>query len=248
MLPQELFADEGISEQERAVLFDIQRLFCAFWAEISNFRFALDLYAHFERDAEAALWRMMEIFPPTDKAGVLRQEYVERNAIRSRFKYFQDVAVRDAGMGIWHIGKILVLIAEELNKCPVLSTHIDKNRRKLEWNLFDKSRFPRWEGIRHAIAHKAEFYLTSNAIASHSIIGPMQHGHLRADHPSSRVCFHGCEGRVFGASYNRGDGAVVVSFELTEASLNKLIATYDGYENVLKSAAASYLSSVTTYG
>src|SRR4051812_35353274 len=85
------------------------------------------------------------------------------------FQEWMYLAGRDAAITIFHFGKAISIIRRTIfDNCPELAAKLDESEFQKVISFF-KKRFPRWEGIRHTVAHAAEMALDPAEAPKHFI-------------------------------------------------------------------------------
>lgn len=82
------------------------------------------------------------------------------------------IAARDGALAIYHFGKTLEAIKKSLPGFPTLNSEVDHNLIR-KANADYRKRFPRYEAIRHVVAHSAEFSATQAKRELHANKGPL---------------------------------------------------------------------------
>jgi hypothetical protein len=125
------------------------------------------------------------------------------------FKEWLYLAGRDGALSIFHFGKAMGQIRNVIfASCPVLASHLDRQAFKSVVGSFDKT-FPRWEAVRHAVAHHAELHIDPLIAREHSIqTGP----------GASRSFSNLLSGRRFSHTFEEG----TCEYELSQDTLDRL--------------------------
>jgi len=121
----------------------------------------------------------------------------------SRLSSWQLVAARDGAMSIFQFGESMKFIKAGVHMAPSLSVMIDSEAWKSANRRFKKD-FPRFEAMRHAVAHSAEMIKTR--------------AHLKKNSAGQMFIQSSLSGRQFQATY---DGKLL-SYEMSQETLNKL--------------------------
>jgi hypothetical protein len=140
---------EGLPENEREAAAHIS--IAAFQLAIfaNQFRAALHLF-DFTTDCEA-------------------QTLAFRNP-QWRFEEWRLTAARDGAMAIYHFGKAMEAIMACLNECPTILALVRRDDLRKARKLLRKH-FPRFESVRHAIAHAGELMERPGTYARHTVTG-----------------------------------------------------------------------------
>jgi hypothetical protein len=86
---------------------------------------------------------------------------------------WQYIAARDGAVTIYNFGKAFELISHNFVKCPTVVSLVDRESLKTARRRM-RELFPRYEAIRHAIAHSAELMNQESSSKKHSISGPFE--------------------------------------------------------------------------
>jgi hypothetical protein len=126
------------------------------------------------------------------------------------------MAARDGAMTVYHFSGVIDAIKKSQKNTPTLRALVDGKRIRAAGRQF-KVHFPQFEQIRHAIAHDAEFAATPELKRKHRS-------------PEDKITLEGHEltiGDSFDAETVKFCTSIDghrVSYELSRASLNNLIA------------------------
>jgi hypothetical protein len=125
------------------------------------------------------------------------------------FKEWLYLAGRDGALTIFHFGKAMRQIRNVIfASCPVLASHLDRQAFKSVVGLFEKN-FPRWEAVRHAVAHHAELHIDPLIAEEHSI---------RTSPGAWRSFSNMLVGRRFSHTFEKG----TCEYELSQETLERL--------------------------
>ena len=122
---------------------------------------------------------------------------------------WRRMAGRDAGMSMYHFGMTIETVGKFDGKHAWLSSQMDLGVIKETKDIMNNS-FPGWKRTRHAIAHRADFFLDPSKSREHRI--PVSPG-------VTRTFWNRLQGRQFSRSLN---GKVSIC-EVSEATLGRLI-------------------------
>jgi hypothetical protein len=81
---------------------------------------------------------------------------------------WRDLAGRDAGMSLWHFGRTIEGVQELIGDHPILKTRTNPRTLKQARSLLER-KFRMREQIRHAIAHRSDFFTSPQKARYHSI-------------------------------------------------------------------------------
>jgi len=81
---------------------------------------------------------------------------------------WRQMAGRDAGMAMYHFGMSIVTVGEFVGEYPWLSSRLDASVVKEAKKMMNK-RFRYWDEKRHAIAHRADFFIQPKKSQRHRI-------------------------------------------------------------------------------
>src|SRR5438067_575630 len=88
------------------------------------------------------------------------------------FNEWMYVAGRDGALTIFHFGKALCEIRDVIfQQCPALKSFLEPKAFKSIVGSFNIA-FPRWEAVRHAIAHDGELHTNPIQAEEHYVHGP----------------------------------------------------------------------------
>jgi hypothetical protein len=119
---------------------------------------------------------------------------------------WRRMAGRDAGMTMYHFGMTIETVRQFANKSPWLPEQIDLKVMREAKKLMNAS-FPGWDQVRHAIAHRADFFIDPAQSEKHRVM--MAPG-------VTRTYWNRLEGRTFIHTLNGNSFRCEVSQETLE--------------------------------
>jgi len=122
---------------------------------------------------------------------------------------WRQMAGRDAGMALYHIGMSIVTVGEFVGQYPWLSSRLD-GRVVKEAKIMMNERFRYWDEICHAIAHRSDFFIHPRKSQKHRIT--ISQGVYKKH-------WNRLEGRVFTHTLN----GKLVACEVSQDALDSLI-------------------------
>lgn len=122
------------------------------------------------RDFEAAV----ALFQHSMLAPALKRAGVPINPDTTPWaRYWPYIAARDGAMTIYHFGMAIQLISRNFATCPTLLSLVDRKYLRMARRRMNEV-FPRFEIIRHAVAHSTEIMNQQSIHGTHSISGPYE--------------------------------------------------------------------------
>lgn len=145
----------------------------------------------------------------------------ERDAWREqsrRYTAWMMIAARDGAMTIFHFGKAYEGIRASLKSCSSLDNLV--NHAKLtEAGRLLRKHFPRFEAIRHPVAHSAEFHRNEKVWNEHAFSGPYDDGFISIGPAVKKASVsQNLANRVFSVTFE----GEVFSYEVNKTSLDAL--------------------------
>jgi hypothetical protein len=96
------------------------------------------------------------------------------------------IPARDAAMTIYHFGCTLENLVTNLNGIPTVRDLVDHKKRRQAGKRFNKA-FPKWQDLRHAIAHDGELYKDPQAQAKNQLTGGLHLGTVSIGGPGTTM-------------------------------------------------------------
>jgi hypothetical protein len=157
---------------------------------------------------------------------------------------WQFLAGRDGAITIFHFGKAMGQIRKVIfESCPVLASRLDRKAFKSVVGSFDKA-FPKWEAIRHAVAHHAELRIDPLITEEHYVRGPLSVPGLPPVGAGVRQSFSNTlVGRRFIHTFDK----YLCEYELSQDTLNSLHDIRIRYYQIF-SPVAMALREISTRG
>jgi hypothetical protein len=88
---------------------------------------------------------------------------------------WQFIAARQGAISLYNLGKAMQSIRADLKNCPSLNS-IVKREELANASRTYRNRFPRFEGVRHVVAHDAEFFGPQEQRFKHALREPIKRG------------------------------------------------------------------------
>lgn len=123
---------------------------------------------------------------------------------------WEFIAARDAVSTVYKASEDITALGENINRCPQLLTLLDAQQKRAATKAF-KKHFPDFEGVRHGAHHSGKLYGTPERLAEHAS-GPI-------------VMIN----NLFGSRLQTAFNGRQVSFDVSRASLEKLVEVRDLY-------------------
>lgn len=111
-----------------------------------------------------------------DEHSRLRKEAQEQADVYSRWLF---IAARDGAITLYNLGRTMEGARAALKNCASLNQLIDHDALSKATKMF-RQRFPRFEALRHMVAHDAEFSQTQKAREDHAAAAPIESDFLVA--------------------------------------------------------------------
>jgi hypothetical protein len=140
------------------------------------------------------------------------------------FEEWRRMAGRDAGMATYHFGMTIVSVSKFVKQYPWLNKSVDLAIVKEAKDMMASS-FPGWKRTRHAISHRADFFLDPKKSRQHSI---------RVSPGVTRTYWNRLQGREFSHSLN---GMLSVC-EVSQPALDRLIEVRRKFFSAFKQSDA----------
>jgi len=214
------FDADRIAEEDRNVAWEINDSLYSITRYGEDFGAAVQLF-DFSTAQSDELQRLKPLQP--DMTSLPTPEHVAQvtaytsavwdvRAQRQIYDRWHFIAARDGAVTIFNFGRSMEGIRASLRKCPSLNAIIDQDALSASTRML-RDRFPRFDGMRHTVAHAAEFSHTEEA---------------RADHAAGNLFI---SSSLFGREFTATFDGKVVSYEIS----------MDSFE-VLKAVALMFIS------
>jgi hypothetical protein len=133
---------------------------------------------------------------------------------------WRQIAGRDGALTIYHYSMSAAGVRKALSLCPGLQAQINHDTLRKAIKGFAAA-FPGNLYIRHAVAHAAETARTPDDVSEHGIVGAFRSPSfdLTLAEPAI-IC-----GVIDGRRYSEGWKGQIFEYELSQASVDKLVAT-----------------------
>jgi len=82
-----------------------------------------------------------------------------------------QMAGRDGGMSVWHFGKTIEDVLKLVGKYQILRNRTNPDALKQTRRLLQQ-KMPMREQVRHAIAHRSDFFTNPDSARNHSVLTP----------------------------------------------------------------------------
>ncbi len=136
---------------------------------------------------------------------------------------WQFIAADSAAMSVWHFGECLKGIKSSIRlDAPALNSKVNWEIMREATNLY-KSHFPHSEGLRHAVAHRANLTETRKAAKENAVKKPLNqfginsaHGAMLKSNLRDNTLFYSIGGEIR-------------SLDVTRQSVTKLVAVRDKF-------------------
>jgi hypothetical protein len=122
---------------------------------------------------------------------------------------WRDMAGRDGGMSIWHFGRTIEGVQEIIGKYPILANRTDYNIIDQARSLLEQ-KFRMREQIRHAIAHRSDFFTSPDKALRHSV-------------PTSRSVIATRWGQLVGRRFRYTINGAACYYDMSQSTLDNLI-------------------------
>jgi hypothetical protein len=106
-----------------------------------------------------------KLFREAARRQALRQEFEPRRRVFSEWMF---IAARQGAICLFNLGKSMEGVRADLKKCPSLNALVDQEKVSEATRIL-RERFPRFEGIRHFVAHDAEFSRSRESRTKHAL-------------------------------------------------------------------------------
>src|SRR5262245_16361829 len=129
-----------------------------------------------------------------------------------------QIAARDGAITIFNFGKSYEAVRASLKTCPALIPFVDETKLEAAGKKL-RERFPRFEAVRHTVAHAAEFHRNENQMKAHAY----------AAGPTSLFISGMLDGRTFSGTYENEIFSYEVSKETLVALIEVVRLTYTAF-------------------
>jgi hypothetical protein len=213
-----------VPEDEKDAARELQRQ-CAMLAHYTRqFAAAVSLFEN------ASAWANQALTTFYEDASFAHKPQPERESMHSQGEMFagwSQIAARDGALTIFHFGKTVDAMHGTIKRIPSLfaTTNLDAV------NPLFRQHFPRFEAIRHAVGHEAEFINSPRKRAKHSTDQPFKNAMI--DAPEETFISGMLEGNIFTSTFE----GKPLSYEVSRKTLANLDAVknavYDAFEPIV---------------
>jgi hypothetical protein len=145
------------------------------------------------------------------------------------YAHLRLVAARAGAMSIYHFVKSIEAINKQIGRCPTLRVRIDHRKKRVANKLLN-SRFPRFDAVRHAVAHAGELAKSPEKREVNSVEGPYNFAGIEFG-KGSKIFF---QNMLLDRIYANTFKGKVESYEISQATYNALVSVrvryYDAFE------------------
>lgn len=193
-------------EAEKDLARSLQHSLMAIEGYVEGFASALALFDLCEREI-----KVLDAEREYDKKIKRHDRRQQFMGLYSQLISWLGIAARDGAMTIWHFSKAIQTARALANKCPTMQASLDRPRIKSAFTIFN-CHFTCPQQIRDSVAHEFD----ASKVIEESYIG---HGVALLGQGSS---LHGI---IYGRSYATTYKGKVISYELSQRSLDVLVKT-----------------------
>jgi hypothetical protein len=112
------------------------------------------------------------LFEAMERRQALRAELDPRERVFGGWKF---IAARQGAISLFNLGMAMQKIRADLKSCPSLNLIVKQERLVGALQKY-RGRFPRFEGVRHVVAHDAEFFAPQDERFKHALREPIKRG------------------------------------------------------------------------
>ena len=170
-------------------------------SRLNDFGYALELFSATSQQT-----------PSLDRADVRKagdtQTYL---SALHRLAAWKLMAARDGALTLYHFGRAAEATRNNLHFCPALKATVDLITLKAALKQFETA-FPKWEAIRHSVAHQGDLTRTDEQLKKHGLRSPYNcngmvsgKGGLITNSLNGDVYIVSWEGEVFTYRINRSN-------------------------------------------
>jgi hypothetical protein len=176
--------DEKIAVNDRELARDIHSRLSSIVSYGSEFGQAVHLFDFARAQCRALDETMMATatISPDQRGDQALQAMAKRQALRAEleprervFRGWKFIAARQGAISLFNLGKAMQSIRADLKNCPSLDSIVKQEDLAGALRTY-RSRFPRFEGVRHVVAHDAEFFGPQEQRFKHALREPIKRG------------------------------------------------------------------------
>jgi hypothetical protein len=182
--PPNLFTDDELSGEEVDVIWNVNISLRRLMEYTDDFRAALALFDSCNNGLAA-----------DHKAPWLRK--------------WREMAGRDGGMSLWHFGRTIEGVLELIGQYPILTNRTDPDALRQTRSLLEQKLRMR-EQIRHAIAHRSDFFTSPQKARKHSV-------------PTSPGVRETRWGQLIGRRFRYTINGAACYYDMSQATLDNLV-------------------------
>lgn len=132
------------------------------------------------------------------------------------FLAWKFIAARDGALSIYNFAKIMEAIRSSMNEVPTIRAIVDHAAIRLAVKKFE-SKLPDFEGVRHSVAHSAEFVNSQEAIQRNAFSGTLTAGPVQGIFKSLTI-----HNSLVNSKFTTSLEGRLISYDVSQATLDVL--------------------------